>query len=1410
MKKIKKGLCIALTLTALTCCCGAFGISKITAPNSVITASAANLGEITISTHSGNNSWLSSSNRILFQLPSSVAFSTYSIESGAISLTRGGDTYTHNSDFKIEMWDGIDAWIEVSSFNAYLPSGTYTHEAGDYFTIDATFSNGTDSFHINAKVVINSTSMGDMYVEIPAIDAGYGGYVAEWVSDSGDGYLPKMYIKANAKIPAGTYKQVNETAVTLTRNGAVYNLPVGDYLTVGNDNNGTQQIDFTLWPFTSALGIFYVAQAGDVLTVDGQFTNGTVTFEIQKTEIENLADKAYAHSVTPVYTVTYLDTEGNEIGSVEARHNTKLAQPDDPTKTEEGSIHEFIGWFHGEESWDFANDTVSGDMTLSPKFTAVSKYQEVYVENTKASASSATSGIYFEADANAAAYNADWSLRYIPTTADTIKRINTDGTVTNVGNTGAETLVKYSETGYFIESWAVGGFVDGAIYVLDGTFKNVANQTLLVFDNVRITVAIDADSGSMSGSVSRSMFSMTAGASIRLNENSMGIRFEAEIGDSYDENASYYMMIVPKSYLTAFNITGDYYTALYNALQSAGLSTYIAAMECKPFQYSAEDAEKYGKIVTSWYIRGSLTTIQYHNMNTEFFAIAYKVEDGVYTYAKFNEGDNVRSIADVASKALNAGSMYTDDQKVILNGFVDTALKEGAGKAEDESYTGETITISATELVGYPVATQLQLNGIPDGADVYVAWSSSNPSVVAVDEYGNVLGVSSGSATITATYRGVSYTCAVTNMAGAKPSLLKDGSIVSWACVANVVEYGITVYDEYGTQVVYAGTVKNTCVDLTRLGLTANTQYQLFVTALYNDAATAAAKATFVYGDYSVSYVQAEDSALDLSVGVWNGSYHFDNADKLVELANAGVNLIIGINPVWQPSMENWINVLDVAYANGVSIIVDPKAYENSAYVEWDGSFAGTQNATNGINRGGYIMHPAIVGVIAFDEPTVDQMAGLDTLQATFNTNRANIGREDLMFFVNILGASASAGLAGDNTYDYAANYLTTFKNTVEAEVYSFDEYGIMSDVSDESSKYMRKSYYMSFDKLSSAAKNKGVDLWYTLLSAGHTAGDKDDDGNAIYKYTEPTEAELRWQMAVGMAFGAKNLTHYTYASHEDDYSTMVEYDTWNTTALFDRVKKINTEYEKWDNIYNSFTWQGYAALDFGSTKNSLTARHANAMMSNLDNDIAVNAIGGLSAVNMADGENTSTSNNAKDLLVGLFTDDGENKAFMLTNAGSAPDTYTSSSKYYANLTYSMVDIEVTLTFDAGYAGVIVIDEGVQRYETLTNNQLTLTIGQWKGVFVIPVKAQTQLSSVTGLAWSNDNVLTWNAVSDANAYEVVITRNGEDFLSTTVTSNSLDLGDKVLGEYVVTVYAKNDGKAMKSVAATLNHTIALR
>ena len=372
---IRKNKLLIASLALAMCCAGGVGVAELAKDGELatITASAAELGEIKIGTHTGNYAWLGSTNRILFKLPDSVPVGEYKIQEGSISLTRGGNTWTRGAEngFIIKNLDewAPDAFIDVWHFNSDVPGGAYSHEAGDVFVVNGTFSNGRDSFTINnAKVIVNSSATGDMYVEMETVDAGYGLYAAEWSNSLLGNYYPQMKIKSNSAISAGEYKQVNADAVTLTRNGTVYNLPIGNYITVSSDNNGTQQIDFALWPLGISLGGGYVAQEGDVLTVAGKFTNGAVIFEVQKTEITNLVGKPKTHSVVPVYTATIIGETGEEISNFEIRHGSVIAQPETPLKTvSAGYKANFLGWYSGETAWDF-DAKATGNITLQAKF----------------------------------------------------------------------------------------------------------------------------------------------------------------------------------------------------------------------------------------------------------------------------------------------------------------------------------------------------------------------------------------------------------------------------------------------------------------------------------------------------------------------------------------------------------------------------------------------------------------------------------------------------------------------------------------------------------------------------------------------------------------------------------------------------------------------------------------------------------------------------------------------------------------------------------------------------------------------------------------------------------------------------------------------------------------------------------
>ena len=104
--------------------------------------------------------------------------------------------------------------------------------------------------------------------------------------------------------------------------------------------------------------------------------------------------------------------------------------------------------------------------------------------------SDANGGLYFKLEAGQdAPFATDWSLRYVPTSADAIKLIR-DGVTTNVANTAAEMIAKYREDSYYLEFWPISmkPIVEGDTLVIEGSFVNAANNVVLVIDKTYVTI----------------------------------------------------------------------------------------------------------------------------------------------------------------------------------------------------------------------------------------------------------------------------------------------------------------------------------------------------------------------------------------------------------------------------------------------------------------------------------------------------------------------------------------------------------------------------------------------------------------------------------------------------------------------------------------------------------------------------------------------------------------------------------------------------------------------------------------------------------------------------------------------------------------------------------------------------------
>ena len=80
--------------------------------------------------------------------------------------------------------------------------------------------------------------------------------------------------------------------------------------------------------------------------------------------------KAENITVTLTKTIKTFDVVIGDADAVKYNYGSKLTKPEtDPEKAADAEYtYAFIGWYNGETAWDFANDTVTSNITLTAKF----------------------------------------------------------------------------------------------------------------------------------------------------------------------------------------------------------------------------------------------------------------------------------------------------------------------------------------------------------------------------------------------------------------------------------------------------------------------------------------------------------------------------------------------------------------------------------------------------------------------------------------------------------------------------------------------------------------------------------------------------------------------------------------------------------------------------------------------------------------------------------------------------------------------------------------------------------------------------------------------------------------------------------------------------------------------------------
>lgn len=932
-------------------------------------------------------------------------------------------------------------------------------------------------------------------------------------------------------------------------------------------------------------------------------------------------------------------------------------------------------------------------------------------------------GIYATMAENAAPYDG-WNIEYTPVTADAYYVIR-NGEKINIGIPGRGTLVKYSDTEYFlkINAWCTNNFAytTDDIIVVDGFWKNDAQGVIMKMD----TTYLYYDGSAWT--FATELPSIVSGGVMQTHENGMsgtGIYFKLDANDApYDGwNIEYKQIsvdniklirdgetisigIVDRPLFVKYGET-DYFLKLekwtigeygvnggttpittddviiiegnfrYDNVTLKVTKSYVyydgTAWVCSaeaPAQKNVVDVVELSSHGSGWTSGGFYFTAAANDAPYDGWSLRYKPVsadvikvikvDGTTTNVGNTGGETIVKYSDteyyVEGWAIGSANLVAGNTFVIEGQFYNAA-NDVYIDVEKTYITlnadgSTTIITDSDKYINAGAMSAYTSNWFGDGI-YFVLGSNIAPAA----EDWTVRYMPKNTANIKLVRGGQTYNIANT---GAE-SIVKiaDGqywlSLESWWWNAYA-----PIQD--GDQLIIEGEFANSSNGFT---LNIDKTYITF-NSKDNDDVVFATAASTEFGD-----VLLPNSGDTLNIGMWNGSYHVFEDKQLKELQAAGITKIMGINTLYigndtdgdgvisDAEVTSW---LDRVYSYGISVIIDLRG--------WDGTTVP-----------GYVNHPGLIGFLMYDEPCATEFDNLATLKEKFDA----VMPEGTLFYVNLFPSCAGGtSLVGSLDWalgrrDYDTYYVQKFLDKLDVEVLSWDNYSLLDGNG------IRTDYFYNFELMAS----KNVPMWYTMLSAGH--------GTTSASYATPTEDELRWQMAVALTYGVQNIDHYTYVSHESDYSCMVEYETWEPTDLYYDILKVDNEFLAWDNIFMAYDWVGTGAYSANSN---------NAMLTKLKNalDYTQYGLAGVSA--------------NQNLLVGVFDYNGEN-AYMVTNTGSAGSTTVGDGK-----NFSMSDAAVTLTLDdADYKCVAVIDNGEISYVAVNaDNTVTLTVEAYEGVFVIPV-----------------------------------------------------------------------------------------
>jgi hypothetical protein len=220
------------------------------------------------------------------------------------------------------------------------------------------------------------------------------------------------------------------------------------------------------------------------------------------------------------------------------------------------------------------------------------------------------------------------------------------------------------------------------------------------------------------------------------------------------------------------------------------------------------------------------------------------------------------------------------------------------------------------------------------------------------------------------------------------------------------------------------------------------------------------------------------------------------NPDTLRLVAEAGFS----VNMSFLGSREANLKALDLAKAAGLALMVQD---DRVSKILEDPSLP--LEGLAGV-AADYARHPALYGYFVTDEPNAGKFERLGAIVARLKTLDPWHP-----VYINLFPTYANEAQLGTPTYE---EHVRRFLETVRPPFLSFDHYPVTETG-------LRPDYYRNLEIVRAMAAARGLDLWAFALVTPHAV------------YPPPTAGHVRLQLWSDIAYGAKALQYFTFATPE-------------------------------------------------------------------------------------------------------------------------------------------------------------------------------------------------------------------------------------------------------------------------------------